>query len=227
MSFHAEREDLELVEGAVPTGLAVAFGEHPAGGGEALVRFAVRGRGDEDEPVAAPAGERLWRRSPWPAADDLFTLGLPADGSAVLVVHPDEQRRSAHAAKLAAHGLTPAHAPRLRRADLEAAATVIFLDDGGFPPLAPAACAATRLVILQIPAPLFGLQDGVDCIVADDDRSVVLAQIAGRAPRAFDAVRAMARLSARAHRASDVYERLAHDLALGIGRGRDGQRRSA
>ncbi len=82
-------------------------------------------------------------------------------------------------------------------------------------------------MIVQLPAPLFGLQDGVDCLVADDDRSVVLAQIAGQAPRAFDAVRAMARLSARAQRASDVYARLAHDLALGVGRERAGQRRSA
>ena len=93
------------------------------------------------------------------------------------------------------------------------AATVIFLDDGGFPALAPAACAAGRLVILQRPEPLFGWQDGVDCFVADDDRAVVIAQTAARAPQAFDAVRSMSRLTARPHRASEVYERLALDLS--------------
>jgi hypothetical protein len=59
--------------------------------------------------------------------------------------------------------------------------------------------------------------------VADGDRAVVLAQAAARAPRAFDVVRAMARLTARAHRASDVYERLALDLALGLGDQRRGR----
>jgi hypothetical protein len=229
MSLLAGSEDRELVDGAVPPGLIVAFGDEPATGADDVVVRFTDGSSQADGLIVATRGEGLWRRAPWPAADELFTLAppAPADGASVLVVHADEGRRAQLGEKLAAHGLSPSHAPRLRRADLVRAATVIFLDDGGFPALAPAACAAGRLVVVQHPEPLFGCQDGVDCFVADDDRSVVVAQIAGRAPQAFDAVRAMARLAARSQRASDVYARLALDLSLGIGRERGGQRLSA
>ena len=225
MSLLAGPEDRALVDGTVPAGLTVAFGDEPAAAGNgALVRFAdAPGQGPELR--VAPSGAGLWRRAPWPAADVLFDLPAPLDGAAVLVVHGDEGRRVKHAAKLSAHGLTPSHAPRLRRVDLESVATVIFLDDDrGFPALAPAACAAARLVIVQRPEPLFGLQDGVDCFVADDDRSVVLAQTAGRSPRAFDVMRSLARLAVRSQCASGVYERLALDLSLAVGRERGDQR---
>jgi len=224
VTLHAAADDRALVDGAVPDGLTVAFGDEPA---DAHVRFAEGGAAHSGAPTIAPHGDGLWRRAPWPAAEALFDLAAPADGAAALVVHPDEARRGEVCAKLAAHGLSPTHAPRVRAADLTRAAIVAFLDDGGFPALAPAACAAGRLVIVQRAAPLFGWQDGVDCFVADDDRAVVLAQTAARAPRAFDVVRAMARLTARAHRASAVYERLGLDLSLGVGRGRADQRRSA
>lgn len=224
MSLLAGPEDRELVDGTVPDGLTVAFGDHPAAGDGALVRFADA-PGEGAELRVAPSGAGLWRRAPWPAGDALFEAPAPVDGAAVLVVHGDEGRRVEHAAKLTAHGLTPSHAPRLRRADLERVATVIFLDDDrGFPALAPAACAAARLVIVQRPEPLFGLQDGVDCFVADDDRSVVLAQTAGHAPQAFEVMRSLARLAVRAQRASALYERLALDLSLAVGRDRGGQR---
>jgi hypothetical protein len=229
MSLLAGSEDRELVDGAVPPGLTAAFGDHPVtDAGDVLVRFAD-GSGQAGELTVATRGDGLWRRAPWPAADALFAVPDPtrADAACVLVVHADEARRAPLVEKLAAHGLSPSHAPRLRLADLLRAATVVFLDDGGFPPLAPAACAAGRLVIVQHPGPLFGWQDGVDCFVADDDRCVVIAQTVGRAPQAFDAVRAMARLAARPHRASEVYERLAFDLSAGVGRDRAGQRQSA
>jgi hypothetical protein len=219
-------EDRELVDAAVPEGLSVAFADHAAQAGERpLVRFS-EGSQDPGELTVATHGEGLWRRAPWPAADALFTAPPPADGAAVLVVHPDGARSREVGEKLAAHGLSPSLADRLRRADLLRAAAVVFLDDGAFPALAPAACAAARLVIVQRPGPLFGLQDGVDCFVADDDRSVVIAQLAGRAPHAFEAVRAMARVAAAYHRASAVYERLALDLSLDVGRDRGGRGQS-
>ncbi len=224
MSLLAGAEDRELVDGTVPDSLTVAFGDHPAAGCDGvLVRFA-HAPGEGAELRVAPSGDGLWRRAPWPAADALFDVSAPVDGAAVLVVHGDEGRRVEHAAKLTAHGLTPSHAPRLRRVDLESVATVIFLhDDRGFPALAPAACAAARLVIVQRPEPLFGLQDGVDCFVADDDRSIVLAQTAARASQAFDVMRSLARLAVRSQRASALYERLALDLSLAVQGERGGQ----
>jgi hypothetical protein len=218
MTLLAASEDRPLVAGAVPEGLTVAFGDAAApDGGQHVVRFAPRPR-EPDELTVATHGERLWRRAPWPAADALFVAPAPADSGAVLVVHPDEPRRREVGDKLTAHGLSPTLADRLRLAELLSAAVVVFLDDDSFPALAPAVCAAARVVIVQRPAPLFGLQDGVDCFVADDDRAVLLAQAAARAPQAFAAVGAMARLAAGAHRASAVYERFALDLSLGVGR---------
>jgi hypothetical protein len=217
MTLLAQGEDRDLVEGLVPEGLTVAFGFDPAPDATApIVRFASAAR-EPDELIVATRGDGLWRRAPWPAADALFAAPAPSDRAAIHVVHPDERRRHEVGAKLAAHGLSPTLADRLRRAALLSAAVVVFLDDGGFPALTPAACAAARLVILQRPTPLFGLQDGVECFVADDDGAVLVAQAAARAPQAFEAVGAMARLSAERHRASAVYERFALDLSLGIG----------
>ena len=44
-----------------------------------------------------------------------------------------------------------------------------------------------------------------------------LAQAAARRPLAFDPLRAMARITARPHCASDVYARFALDISLGVG----------
>jgi hypothetical protein len=66
--------------------------------------------------------------------------------------------------------------------------------------------------------PLFGWQDGVDCLVGGRTADLVrLAVAAAARPRAFDALRAMARITARSYRASDVYARFALDLSLGVG----------
>jgi hypothetical protein len=217
MTLLVQGEDRALVDGVVPDGLTVAFGEASSPGGAGpVVRFASGPR-EPDELVVATRGDGLWRHAPWPAADALFAAPAPSDGGAVLVVHPDERRRGAVGEKLTAHGLSPTLADRLRLAELLSAAVVVFVDDEGFPALVPAACAAARVVIVQRAAPLFGLQDGVDCFVADDDRAVLVAQAAVRAPQAFAAVGAMARLAAGTHRASAVYERFALDLSLGVG----------
>jgi hypothetical protein len=220
MTLLASERDRELVDGAVPAGLTVAFGAYDAGeASEPVVRFGAERREPSDLLIAT-RGDGLWRRAPWPAADALYDAPAPADPAAVLVVHPDGERRAEVGGKLEAHGLRPLPAPRLRHDDLLSVASVVFLDDGGFPEQAFAACAAGRLAIVQGRGPLFGLQDGVDCFVADDDRAVVFAQMAARAPQAFAAVGALGRLAAAAHRASDVYERLALDVELGVGRPR-------
>jgi hypothetical protein len=213
----AFERDRELVDGTVPAGLSVAFGSVDADEAtEPVVRFGAERR-NPGELLVATRGEGLWRRRPWPAADALFDAPAPADPAAVLVVHPDNERRAEVGGKLEAHGLAPVPAPRLRHDALLAVASVVFLEDGGFPEQAFAACAAGRLAIVQARGPLFGLQDGVDCFVADDDRAVVFAQMAARASEAFAAVRALGRIAAAPHRASDVYERLARDVELGIG----------
>ena len=218
MTLLAHDEDRALVDGAVPQELTVAFGDVAAPvGAEPVVRFASQAAAPGDLLVALH-GEGLWRRAPWPAADTLFAAPAPPDGAAVLVVHPDEERRRDMGGKLTAHDLSATLTDRPLVDELLSAAVVLFLDDGAFPSQAPSACAAARMVVVQRPAPLFGFQDGVDCFVADDDRAVLLAQAAARAPQAFAAVGAMARVTASVHRASAVYDRLALDLSVGLGR---------
>ena len=217
MTLAASADDRLLVAGAVPDGLTVAFAREPADG--AAVRFGDALVGPSDL-LVAPAGERVWRRSPWPAADDLFSLPLPGAGATTLVVEPVASHRDEAAAMLRDRGVDVAVAERLSRAELERAATVVFLDDTAFPPLVPAVAAAGRLLILPAVEPLFGWQDGIDCLVGPDlARLAELAALAGRRPRAFDPIRAMGRLTARPYRASGLYSRLALDVSLGVGIG--------
>jgi hypothetical protein len=138
-----------------------------------------------------------------------------------LVVEPAASRRDEAAALLRDRGVDVLTAERLRRTELERAATVVFLDDAAFPALVPAVAAAGRLPILAVAGPLFGWQDGIDCLVGSDLASLAeLVALAGRRPRAFDPIRAMGRLTARPYRASDLYSRLAFDVSLGVGTGR-------
>jgi hypothetical protein len=212
----AGQADHALVEGPTPDDLVVAFGDRPAEGGR-VVRFAER-RENRRDLLIAVRGADVWRRSPWPAADALFGMAPAPDGAPVLVVHADRERRAEIADALRAHELPTLEADRLAVSELEAAGTVLFLDDEAFPAVAFAACAAGRVVILPNMEPLFGLQEGIDCLVARGDGEVVaLVQAVLASPRAFDAVRAMARLAAAPHRASEVYARLALDVSLGVG----------
>jgi hypothetical protein len=214
----AAAEDRPLVEGVVPDGFSVAFGAEPADG--ATVRFAAT-RVAAGELLVAPDGTDLWRRSPWPAADALFTMAPPAADAPTLVVSARRARRDEAVAALRAVEVTAVGANRLRWSDIEGAGTVVFLEDEGFPALLPTAAAAGRLAVLGEADPLFGWQDGVDCLVATDLSNlarVVAATV--RRPRAFDPLRAMARLAARPYRASSLYARLALDVSLGVGVGR-------
>jgi hypothetical protein len=210
----ASADDRPLVDGVVPEGFGVAFGAEPADG--ATVRFAAE-RVRPGELLVAPGGDGLWRRSPWPARDALFELAAPEPSAPVLVVgaRSEEALDALRALDVAAVG-----ADRLRWHELERAGTVVFVEAGGFPPLVPAAAAAGRLVVLLDAEPLFGWQDGVDCMVATDAAKLARGVAAAvRRPRAFDALRAMARLAARPYRASDLYARLALDVSLGVGVG--------
>jgi len=209
----ASAEDRALVDGVVPEGFSVAFGAAPADG--ATVRFGAD-RMAPGELLVAPDGGDLWRRSPWPGADALFALAAPEPSAPALVVGARSED-----AVVALRGVEveAIAADRLRREELERAATVVFVEGRGFPPLLPVAAAAGRLVVLLEAEPLFGWQDGVDCVVAADlGKQARAVAAAARRPRAFDAVRAMARLAARPYRASDLYARLALDVSLGVGR---------
>ena len=210
----ASAEDRPLVEGVVPEGLTVAFGAAAAEG--ATIRFGARRLGGSERLIAA-AGEGLWRRGPWPAADSLFDLALPALDAPALVVDADGARRAEVGRLLEEHGVAVRLADRLRRADLEAAGTVVYPREDGFPETLPAVAAAGRLAALRAATPAFGWQDGIDCLVAlDVNELVVLAQAASLRPLAFDALRRMARLTALVSRASDVYARLAFDISAGV-----------
>jgi hypothetical protein len=210
----ASAEDRPLVDGVVPAGLTVAFGAEPADG--ATVRFAAE-RVSAGELLVAPDGRELWRRSPWPAADALFELAPPAPSAPTLVVGGRSEEALAALRECDVEAIA---ADRLRREELARAGTVVFVVDDGFPALLPAAAAAGRLVVALETGRLFGWQDGVDCVVAPDVANLARAvAAAARRPRAFDALRAMARLAARPYRASDFYGRLALDVSLGVGVG--------
>lgn len=178
------------------------------------------------EPVAAgsaarliaPAGGALWSRSLWPARDELFELEPPAPGAAVLVVAGDAQRRERVAARLAERDVPATAAPALTRAALEHAATVAFLpdeeDERPLPGPATAVLAAGRLLIAPRTATTFGLLPGTDHLAAGTEDDVVqYAHALHRFPAAMRPIAAMGRLSAKAHRASAVYERLIGELA--------------
>jgi hypothetical protein len=211
----AAAEDRPLVDGAVPDELTVAFGAEAAEG--VTVRFAAE-RVTAGELLVAPGGRDLWRRSPWPAADALFAMAPPAADAPTLVVGPARARREEALVALRERRVDVLASDRLRWSALEGAGTVVFVDEQGFPVLLPAAAAAGRLVVLLETEPLFGWQDGVDCLVATDcanlARSVAAAALR---PHAFDSLRTMSRLAARPWLASDLYARLALDVSLGVG----------
>jgi hypothetical protein len=214
VTLAASDADRPLVDGGLPAGFSVAFAAEPCA--DAAVRFAAR-RLAADERLVDVAAPEAWRRSPWPAADELFGVAAPGPDATVLVVDPLARRRDDAADALAEIGAPTVAAERLLRRDLERAGIVAFLEPG-FPALLPAAAAAGRLVIVTETRPLFGWQDGLDCLVAAGTAEIVaLAAAVVRRPWAFDGVRAMARLAARPYRASELYARLAFDVSRAVG----------
>ena len=167
--------------------------------------------------VIAQAGNGLWRRAPWPAADPLFDLDPPCTGASVLVAGGDGQRRDDLNRTLAEAGVPVVARERLTLADLQIAAVVILPSVPGapLPARALAVLAAGRLLVTGRCLPAFGLQPGIDHIAAaTNGEAAHMAGAALRFPRAFTSLRAFGRLAAAPHRASLVYRRLLVDIAL-------------
>ena len=202
---------------------ALALAGSGAQSGEYTVRFGAEGpdadvvwldlaaeRPVDGSRVIAQDGPGLWRRSPWPASDDLFDLHQPARAT-VLVVGEGPV-----ADEVVGYLDDAARAPRLTRPALEDAGIVLFAQEEGAPLPAPAfaVLAARRVLVVREPPVRFGLEPGVNHLAAETVAGTTeLATSAVLHWDAFDALRAFGRVSAEPYRASTVYSRLAFDLA--------------
>jgi len=169
-----------------------------------------------DARLVAPAGDRLWRRAPWPAADALFDLDAPADRS-VLVL--DDGLADEVARSLEGRRLPVTRAARLTRPALEAAAIVVFAGEKGdsLPGEVPSILASGRVLVMTPRTPGLGFRPGLDH--CSGETPVMLAELAGSVLRhwdAFESMRVHARIAAERHRASRVLRDLAVDLELGL-----------
>ena len=197
----------------------VALAEAEVADGVPAVRWLDRPprAGDPSaERIIAPAGEGLWRRAPWPAADALFEPA-PASDAVVLLAGANAALGAAVAERAAARGVPVEAVERLDAAALSRCACVILADSpgGALPARAPAVLAAGRLLIVPRLRTTFGLQDGLDHLeFSDADEAVTFAEGFRRSPEAFARVALWGRVAARPLRASVAYARLATDLQL-------------
>lgn len=178
----------------------------------------------EAEPTLAGRDGRPWRRGPWPANDELFSLAgaPPADEQQretrpVLIAGGGGDRNAKELAwRLRAGGLSVT-VGTLSRDRLAAAAVVVLLSEpyAALSPAAPAVLAAGRVLVTARAEPAYGLLPGIDHLAYVHDTEVPqLAASAATYFTAYESVRTMATLAAEAHRASSVYGRLAIDLGL-------------
>ena len=217
----ADAADAELAgaPGASGDGPLVALGDASGDGSRPLVRWLDRpARPDdgESELVIAPAGEGLWRRAPWPAADALFDLP-PAPATAALLVGAERGLREAVAERAAERGLALQQADRLDASALAGAACVVMAESpgGALAARAFAVLAAGRLLITPRLETTFGLEDGLDHLeFAGPDEAVHAVRAFGADPETFGRVVSWGRLKAEPQRASVVYARLVQDLRL-------------
>jgi hypothetical protein len=199
------------------TGHLVALGEARADGDVPALRWLDRPPRTGDPAAhrfAAPAGDDLWRRAPWPATDALFDLPAPP-GLTVLLAGPPGPMRASIAERAAARGVPLEPVARLDLAGLSRSAAVVLADapGGALPARAPAVLAAGRLLIVPRLGTAFGLQDGLDHLeFSDVDEAVTLVEAFRTAPDAFARMTLWGRVAARPHRASVVYARLAFDF---------------
>jgi len=222
----ADSADAELAgaPGTSGDGPVVALGDVSSDGSRPLVRWLDRPtRPDDGESklMIAPAGEGLWRRAPWPAADALFDLQAAAGGAAppapALLVGAERGLREAVAARAAERGVALQQAERLDAARLGSADCIVMAESpgGALPARAFAVLAAGRLLITPRLETTFGLEDGLDHLeFAAPDEAVDAVRAFAAAPETFGRVVSWARLKAEQQRASVVYARLAEDLRL-------------
>lgn len=219
-------------DAAPPPAAVVALGDATSDGRRPLVRWLDRPASPEDtrsELVIAPAGEGLWRRAPWPAADALFELApaspacaSPASASAAsassaLLVGGERGLREALAGRAAERGIALRQADRLDAAGLAGVGCVVMAESpgGALPARGFAVLAAGRLLITPRLETTFGLEDGLDHLeFASPDEALDAVRAFGAAPATFGRVVSWGRLKAEQQRASVVYARLAEDLRL-------------
>lgn len=165
--------------------------------------------------VIAQGGTGLWRCAPWPVRDELFELAPSADRNILVVGDEPDRRRLGEWLPQDDGRLLEADA--LERGDLEHAAVVVFAHPDGrpLPASAFAVLAARRVLVVRNPSVSFGLLAGIDHLSARTaDGAAQLAAAAVLHWDALAAIRAFGTVAAGAHRASAVYARIAHDLAL-------------
>lgn len=167
----------------------------------------------------APAGEGLWRRALWPAADELSDMApAPPDGP-VVVAGGDATRRGELAYALGTRELPAIEAERLDRQALESAAAVLLLPapgaEGALPAEAPAVLAARRLLVTPVAELTFGFLPGIDHLQFTLFWEAVEQLAAARSdPAALEPMRTWGALAARRHLASRVFADLEADLRV-------------
>lgn len=166
--------------------------------------------------LIAPAGNALWSRRPWPAADVLFELPAAPEPHRALLVGDRDGLRATLLAGAAERGLELDTAGRLTVDALRQAACVVLLDGepGVISAFAPAVLAARRILISPAVDTAFGLQAPLDHLQFDvPERALNLVGSVLSQPTAFERLRTWGALAAERHRASRVYAQLAIDLA--------------
>ena len=194
--------------------LVITFDEaaHPPGARAFHLRWAGEGRGQDDsDRLIAPVG-RPWRCAPWPVADKVFSTPPVATAATALVIAADDQRRRAVARELLGRGYAVRDRAELTVEGLVEAHVVVVLADI-VPVRVMAPLAARRILVLVAPEPDFGLEPGIDHLLAPTDAEAIeLADAALATLEAYASVRAFGAITAAAHRASIVYPRLMADL---------------
>ena len=167
----------------------------------------------------APAGDGLWRRAPWPAADDLFDLAPPAAGAPVVVAGGGATRRGELEYAVGRADVPVEVCERLTREALERAGAVLLLPAPGAERVIPAEAmsvlAARRLLVTPAAEITFGLLPGIDHLEFRlfNEAAHLLAE-ARRHPAALEPMRVWGAHAAGRHRTSEAIARLEADLAV-------------
>lgn len=215
--------DLLIAGGGAPeteaSGLVVVLGEHVEPGLDEIpaVRWIDGGSmAGAAERLIASAGDALWSRRPWPAADALFDLPPAPEPRTALLAGDRDGLKATLLQGAVERGLGCATVDRLTVESLRAADCVVLLDGepGTISALAPAVLAARRILITPKAETAFGLQAPLDHLQFDaPERALNLVESVLGQPSAFERLRIWGALAAERHRASQVYAQLAIDVA--------------